>query len=188
MVAAVVFDYRGVDTMGEEFILFAAVMGVALLLRESRDEEEAAAVDAASSDALGLVGSGMVAPILLLGLWLAAFGYVTPGGGFQGGVVLAAALVLVYVAGSYRSLRELAPTPVIDAAEGAGAGGYVVVGLVGLITATAFLQNLTGKGKTGTLLSGGSIPLLNWASAFEVTAALCLLAVEFLQELERPRP
>ena len=39
VVSAVVFDYRGIDTMGEEFILFAAVMSVALLLRESRGDE-----------------------------------------------------------------------------------------------------------------------------------------------------
>ena len=38
VVAAVVFDYRGVDTMGEEFILFASVMGVALLLRNPHRE------------------------------------------------------------------------------------------------------------------------------------------------------
>src|SRR3954469_4160857 len=39
LVTAVNFDYRGFDTLGEEFILFAAVLGLALLLREQRDEE-----------------------------------------------------------------------------------------------------------------------------------------------------
>ena len=38
VVAAVVFDYRGFDTLGEDFILFSAVLGVALLLREARDD------------------------------------------------------------------------------------------------------------------------------------------------------
>jgi multicomponent Na+:H+ antiporter subunit B len=36
VVAAVVFDYRGFDTVGEELLLLAAVMGTALLLRERR--------------------------------------------------------------------------------------------------------------------------------------------------------
>src|SRR5919204_4624429 len=36
VVSAVVFDYRSFDTLGEEFILFASVMAVALLLREAR--------------------------------------------------------------------------------------------------------------------------------------------------------
>ena len=38
VVTAVNFDYRGVDTMGEEFIFFAAVLGVAIILRAQRDE------------------------------------------------------------------------------------------------------------------------------------------------------
>ena len=40
VVTAVNFDYRGFDTLGEEFILFAAVVGVAIILRAQRDEEE----------------------------------------------------------------------------------------------------------------------------------------------------
>ncbi len=33
IVASVVFDYRGLDTLGEATVLFAAVSGVALLFR-----------------------------------------------------------------------------------------------------------------------------------------------------------
>ena len=40
VVSAVVFDYRGVDTLGEEFILFSSVLGVALLLRDARSGEK----------------------------------------------------------------------------------------------------------------------------------------------------
>jgi len=38
VVTAVNFDYRGFDTLGEEFILFAAVVGVASILRTLRGE------------------------------------------------------------------------------------------------------------------------------------------------------
>ena len=40
-IAAVTFDYRGFDTMGEDFILFASVLGVALLLRQVRERDVA---------------------------------------------------------------------------------------------------------------------------------------------------
>src|SRR5438874_8790591 len=86
VVATVVFDYRGVDTLGEELILFAAAMGVALLLRSIRDADARRPPDRVTSDAIRLVGQLVVPIAFLLGLWLAAFGYVTPGGGFQGGV------------------------------------------------------------------------------------------------------
>jgi multicomponent Na+:H+ antiporter subunit B len=182
VVAAIVFDYRGFDTLGEEFILFASVIGVALLLRDVRDEHGRCR-DEVRSDALRLVGLGFAAALLVLGLYVVAHGYLTPGGGFQGGVVLASAFVLVYLAGEYHGYRELVPTPAIDLVEGTGAGGYAVVGVVSLLLGSAYLHNFGPLGTSGTLASGGSIPFLNVASALEVTAAFVLLFTEFLEEL-----
>ena len=182
VVTAVVFDYRGFDTLGEEFILFGAAMGVALLLRETRDEGERRH-DAARSDAVRLVGLAFAALLLLLGLTVVAHGYVTPGGGFQGGVVIASAFALVYLAGDYRAYRRLTPLPLIDAAKGTGVGGYAVIGCVSLLLGTAYLHNFGPLGTAGTLASGGSIAFLNVASGLEVAAAFVLLFTEFGEEL-----
>jgi multicomponent Na+:H+ antiporter subunit B len=182
-VAAVVFDYRGFDTLGEEFILFGSVMGVALLLREVEDRDGLRR-DPVRSDALRLLGLGFVAGLLVLGLSVVAHGYLTPGGGFQGGVVLASAFALVYLAGEYRAYRRLSPTPLVDLVEGVGAGAYVTIGIVSLLLGTAYLHNFGPLGETGKLASGGSIPFLNAASALEVGAAFVLLFTEFLEELE----
>ena len=43
VVSAINFDYRGFDTVGEEFILFVAAIGVATVLRQLRGERERAA-------------------------------------------------------------------------------------------------------------------------------------------------
>ena len=182
VVAAVVFDYRGFDTMGEELILFAAVMGVAMLLREPREEEAPVPEDPVRSDALRAFGVAFAGATLLLGLWIVAHGYITPGGGFQGGVILAASFLLVWLAGSYRAYRRLTPIPLVEFGEGTGAGGYVVVGLCALLIGDAFLHNLLPYGLAGKLSSGGSIPLLNWAAGLEVSAAFVLLFNEFLSE------
>jgi multicomponent Na+:H+ antiporter subunit B len=182
VVAATTFDYRGFDTLGEEFILFAAALGVALLLREERARGQR--LDhGIHSDAVRLVGLAFVPALLVLGLQVVAHGYITPGGGFQGGVVLASAFALVWLAGRYRALRRLAPTPAIDFAKGAGAGGYAVVGVVALLLGTAYLHNFGPLGTTGTLASGGSIVLLNLASALEVAAAFVLIFTEYVEEL-----
>jgi multicomponent Na+:H+ antiporter subunit B len=119
---------------------------------------------------------------VLLGLWLAAFGYVTPGGGFQGGVVLAGGLVLLWAAGSYSSYRSVSPQALMDFAGGVGAGGYVVIGLAAVVVGEPFLHNLLGPGQSGTLFSGGSIAFLNWAAAIEVASANVLLFHEFFEE------
>jgi multicomponent Na+:H+ antiporter subunit B len=182
VVMGTTFDVRGIDTMGEEFILYAAVVGVTLLLRDEtasrRAEQQTARL---RSDAVRLVGVVMVGGVLLVGLWLAAFGYVTPGGGFQGGVVVAGGILLLYVVGSHRDYRPFRDEQVLDPLEGLGAGGYVVVGLAALASGAPFLANLFGHGKAGTLLSGGSIPVLNWASAIAVSVAMLLLFAEFLE-------
>ena len=184
VVTATVFDYRGFDTLGEEFILFAAVVGVALLLREVREEGgHARRRDRLVSDPVGLVGVGFCAALLLIGLYVVAHGAITPGGGFQGGVVLAGAFALIYLAGDYRSFRALTPQPAVDFAEGLGAGGYAVIGVVSMVLGSAYLHNFGPFGTAGTLASGGSVPMLNLATAVEVTAAFVLLFTEFLQEL-----
>lgn len=182
VISTVVFDYRGFDTLGEELILFAAVMGVALILRAIRDENAPRPHDRVASDAVRLVGQLMVPVTLLTGLWLAAFGYVTPGGGFQGGVVLAAALLMLWAGGSYRAYKRASPRAMVDAVEGASAAGFVVVGLVALAIDGVFLKNLFVGGTPGTLVSSGSIALLNWLSAIEVAAANVLLFHEFFEE------
>ena len=110
----------------------------------------------------------MVGPTVALGLYVVAHGYITPGGGFQGGVVLAAGAVLVYLAGEYRAFRRVTPERLIDLAEGAGAGTYVLVGLVSLLLGDAFLTNFLPLGTEATLASGGTIGLLNAAVALEV--------------------
>jgi len=185
VVAAIVFDYRGFDTLGEEFILFAAVMAVALLLREARSGEERR-VDEVRSDVVRAVGLFAVGPTVVLGLYVVAHGYLTPGGGFQGGVATAGGLVLLYAAGRYRAYRAASPKALVGVAEGTGVGAYAAVGIASLIAGAAFLANDLALGVKGTLASGGTIPILNASSALAVTAACVLIFHEFLEELMTP--
>jgi multicomponent Na+:H+ antiporter subunit B len=185
VVNVIVFDTRGVDTMGEEFILFAAVLGTVLLLRSHRSEEAEEerlerTVDAVQSDGQRLVAVLMLGFGLLVGLWLIAFGFQTPGGGFQGGVVVAGAIVLLFAGISFRAWHRFAKEEVVDPFEGLGVGGYAVIGLTALASGLPFLQELFSYGKTGTLFSVGSLPYLNLATAIEVASANIVLCIEFV--------
>ncbi len=189
VVAAVTFDYRGVDTLGEEFILFVAVAGVALLLRTERDEidveppqDESAIRRARTSDAVRAFCLTLLAPALVLGWDIVAHGHLTPGGGFQGGAILASALVLIYLAGGYRTLRVLATQERTEVAEAIGAGGFVAIGFAGFIAGMAFLQNIIPLGPVGLLYSAGTIPLLNLSVGIEVAGGLLLILSEFLRQ------
>lgn len=180
VVSAVVFDYRGIDTLGEEFILFAAVTGVVLLLRPAeRREPRGRSTAGEPVRTFGVLAAGVG---VVVGLWLIAFGYVTPGGGFQGGVAVASSAVLVCFAANFRAFSPLGSVELLDPLEALGAGGYALIGVAALLSGLPFLTNLFGGGSVGTLASGGSIPLLNWATGLEVTAALLVLYSEFLRE------
>src|SRR5207248_1328541 len=80
-------------------------------------------------------------------LYVVAFGYLTPGGGFQGGVVVALGLLLVYLAADHRSYRALTPTKVVDVFEGGGAAAFVALALGVLAGGLAFQQNFLPLGK-----------------------------------------
>ena len=182
VVTAIVFDYRGFDTMGEEFILFASVTSVVLLLRVKERDTRGGPNESIAIDAVRVVGVLAVGALVLVGLWLIAFGFVTPGGGFQGGVALAAGVLMLYLASSYRAWSGVANPRLLEPFEGAGAGGYIVVGLAALVSGLPFLTNLIGAGVPGTLWSGGSAQFVNWAAGLEVAAANLLLFREFLEE------
>jgi multicomponent Na+:H+ antiporter subunit B len=189
-VTAVNFDYRGFDTLGEEFILFAAVLGLALLLRETRDETEGAIDDDAperrpppTSAALRLLTVILVPFTVLLSIYITAHGHLTPGGGFQGGVIGATALLMVYIGGEYVALRRVRPLTLVEVAKASGAGAFVLIGIGGIIFAAAFLDNFLPVRTPGSLVSAGTIPLLSFAVGFEVAGGFVLLISEFLDQL-----
>ena len=195
-VAAVNFDYRGFDTIGEEFILFAAVMGVSALLRLQRREHKApspleharAHASAEIADSVAVVCMGLVSPFVLLGLYIVVHGHLTPGGGFQGGVILASAFLMMYLAGRYITFRQLSPKGLLDAGEGSGAGGFVLVGFVGMLAGAAFLENVLPLGQSGKVFSAGTLPVINLSVGLEVGAGLLLVMWEFLEQALMVRP
>lgn len=189
VVNTVTFDYRGIDTIGEELILFASAFGVALLLRHEREEEEHSPADHAgdsvrplTSDAVRVAALGSIGPTVILGLYVALHGHLSPGGGFQGGVVLATATLFVYLGGRYLIFRSLNPVAMLDLGEGLGAGGFITIGLLGLVAGSAFLENFLRLGAPRELLSGGTLIPINLTVALAVAAGVVLIVFEFLEQ------
>jgi multicomponent Na+:H+ antiporter subunit B len=182
------FDVRAADTMVEEFIVFAAAIAAVALLRHQRDEPKGAEqadelLRPQTSPALRVMGAALAGPTVVIALNLVAHGNLTPGGGFQGGVVLAATAVVMVAAGARIRLPPDKPPLVGEMMHGAGAAGFVLLGLGGLIFSGAFLSTtFAGHGTTGALLSGGAIPLLNVATGFEVAGAVIVILAEFLEQ------
>jgi multicomponent Na+:H+ antiporter subunit B len=189
-VTGVTFDLRGFDTLGEELILFVAALGAAVLLRAQRSErraEQAAEADEqrgpATADALRALGAVLVGPVLLLGVYVVVHGALTPGGGFQGGVILAGALLLVYAAGQVVGVQRVRPASLVEVADALGAAAYALVAVAGLVFGVAAMDNVLGLGTQGSLLSGGTVPVLSIAVGVEVTAAMTLILTELVDQM-----
>jgi multicomponent Na+:H+ antiporter subunit B len=186
VVSSVNFDQRAFDTLGEEFVLFGAAVAALLLLRRMRDEQEGSGFEEVGPgdvwSAVNLAGFALLAPTILVGLYVVAHGAVSPGGGFQGGAVLATGLHLAYLAGDYRVLERLRPLAVFDVAEAVGAAGFVLLGISGLFLGDPFLANWLPTGTLGSLTSAGMVELLNVAVGMEVASALILLLSKFLEQ------
>ncbi len=194
MVAAVNFDVRGIDTVGEEAMLVAAVVGAVILLRGSRGEgttDRAAEVPgrarerrADATTAVARVGGTVV---LLFGLYMALHGTVTPGGGFQGGAVFASGLLLVYLGEGYAAWRRLVVGPLFVAVEGGGALAFVGTALWPLAHGDAALANRLSPGVWKDLFSGGLMVVSNLAVAAAVAGSFALLLLEVMEETRAVR-
>ena len=191
IVSAVNYDQRAIDTLVEETLLLGAVVGAAALLRPDPDERERTVVRDPETllEVTRLFGYLLLPVTLLLGTSVVLHGALTPGGGFQGGVVLGTALHLTYLAGDHRALRRVRPLAVATSGEAAGTAAFVAVGLAGVATGSGFLANVLPVGTAGALLSAGTVPLLSAAVGVEVASGVVVLLAGFLEQaLRSPRP
>jgi multicomponent Na+:H+ antiporter subunit B len=183
VVAAVNFDQRAFDTLGEETILLASVAAVTTLLRPA-DDERVAEPDPPMTvlPATRLAGWALLPVTLLVGADIVAHSHLTPGGGFQAGVVLATAIHLLYLAGSFPALQWLRPTRWAPLLEPAGSGLFVVIGAAGLLTGAGFLANVLPVGVLGAPLSSGTVLALNVVAGIGVGAGVVSLLGQFLRQ------
>lgn len=191
-VNAVDYDYRGFDTLGEEFILFAAVTGVTLLLRPESEEKkkkleranpQSFRDSAALSETVQVFTTAMFGFSVLFGIYIGTHGQLTPGGGFQGGVIVAAAPMLLYVAENTDAFQRIISHPLADFLESAGAAAYALIGLAAMALGLPFLTNFLPLGTTGDLFSSGTIALISACVGIEVAAAFMGLTYEYLREI-----
>ena len=103
-----------------------------------------------------------------MGFYIILHGHVTPGGGFQGGVILAAAFFIPLLARPGRKVNHGG----ISVIEGLSGAAFIIIGLVSLFHGKQFLQPMLEKGQIGSLISAGTLPLLYLAVGLKVGAEL----------------
>lgn len=177
VVAGIILDYRAFDTFGEATVLFVASCAVAILLREddkkSRKSRLESEMDAPRKDVILLTVSKLAIPVILLyGIYVILNGHISPGGGFSGGTVIGAGLMLYLSAFgtaqvnrliSYRTYRNI---------------NFFSLSFYGLAKGYSFyfganhLETGIPHGTPGAILSGGLILPLNIAVGLVVACTM----------------
>ena len=176
VVTAIVVEYRGFDTLGEVTVLFTAATGVGFLLYNLYSRKKSKR----EANLILREGSKVVLPFALLtGAYIFIHGHLTPGGGFPGGSVIASGFLLMMLSYPKFFMNEKR----LSVLESLAGMTFVLIGLLGLIFATYFLQNYLGLGNVGYLISAGIIPLIYIAVGFKVGSELASV-VQNLKEVQ----
>lgn len=139
VVTAVLASFRGYDTLGEVFVVLTAGIGILFLFSVPPSRQSKPHDKPVPQPNEGLrhylipqvVGRLLIPFILLFGLYVQFHGDYGPGGGFQAGAIIAAAIILYsLLEGQDQALRVL-PQKVLT---GLMAGGAVLYGAVGVAT------------------------------------------------------
>lgn len=110
--------------------------------------------------------------IFLYGIYIVLHGHLTPGGGFAGGVIIAASFVLLILAFGTVEMKEKVSYAFGSIFESIGGLMFIILAAFGLILGTFFFKNFIPKGTPLRLISAGIIPLANIAIGIKVGAGL----------------
>ncbi len=192
-VGSIIFDFRGYDTLGETLILITAVITVGVVFgRGAFVKEELRELRHVTPTPIQSVfGTPVVLILMVFGLLLIFGGHITPGGGFQGGSVMATAFfisIIIY------GLKEENPYEYghgfLIGMETLGALLFLLIGVAGVAVSGYYLYNvganIWGQGflaflKYADPTNAGIIPYLNVAVGLEVFGSLSIAFV-FLAE------
>lgn len=171
VVTAIVVNFRGFDTLGEVTVLFLAATALGSILYRRREKHTNLNPKRTSPEASNILHAGakvLFPMILMLGAYVFVHGHLTPGGGFQGGAIIATGFLLLLI--TYRQF--FVKHKVVTWVESLAGITFSVIGLLGLVYGTSFLENFIPPGQLNNLFSGGIIGIIYVAVGFKVGAEL----------------
>lgn len=183
LITAILFDYRAFDTLGEATVIFVAALIISLLTKRSNSS-----LVYNNFPPLIYQNISFVVPFLyVFGFYLIFYGHLSPGGGFTGGVVIATIFVLLTITFGVRRTREDEVIRIKSLLENAAMLGFVIIGLLSLLSGYNFLANGQAGfylGTAGNLISSGTIPGLNLMTGIKVGASLSIIFNCLVREVE----
>jgi len=146
IVTSVLASYRAFDTFGEVVVIFTAGIGVLALLSVARRRDDATKIESLNMSMhekhliLRIVTKILIPFILLFALYVQFHGDYGPGGGFQAGVIFAAAIFLYTMLFGMSTARRVINQSLTQLLAAIGVLLYGSVGVVSLLNGKNFLD------------------------------------------------
>jgi len=183
VVSSIYLGTRFLDSVLELLVFAVAVLGVRHFLDETAPGSTAEPPDPSSESHVVSAAARLMLPIVvLLGLYLAVHGHLSPGGGFSGGVVAASGLLMAAIAiGSAPVSRRLAPPTALERIEWSAM--LLILALVVAPVAISLppFSPLLPAGTVGRLASGGNVLPYNLLIAIKVFIGSWTVVQQFLR-------
>lgn len=167
IVTGMILDYRAFDTLGESHVLFIATCTVLILLRvdkkESQDINETndRNYEPKNDVILQTVAKLLVPPIFIFGIYVILAGHLGPGGGFSGGAVIGAGLILYQNAFGFAKTEQFFTAKTYRIMSFGALACYSIAKSYSFYTGANHIESVIPLGNPGAILSSGLILLLN---------------------------
>ncbi len=165
IVAGMILDYRAFDTFGESAVLLSALIIVMLLLKERGKNEISEAENEYRSlprDTVVKSVARLLIPFLLMfGVYIVLNGHLSPGGGFSGGAVMGAGLILYSSAYGYPVAKGVITEKFVKIITVSAFSFYALAKGYSFFTGANHIPTGIPLGIPGNILSAGLILPLN---------------------------
>lgn len=186
IVTSVLASYRGFDTFGEVAVIFTAGIGVLSLLMLKPTQNIKPVIDGAHHHKiLRIVSKILIPPILLFALYVQFHGEYGPGGGFQAGVIFAAAIILYTMFFGVDLAQQVVSSAALRVLAAFGVLLYGSVGLVSMLNGGTFLDYsaLAENAITGQHIG---IIVIELGVGITVAAVMVMIFYSFATQLNNP--
>lgn len=186
IVTGMILDYRAFDTLGESHVLFIATCTVLILLRVDGDKkkQKEAEVDDRHYEPkndviLQTVARILVPFIIIFGIYIILCGHLGPGGGFSGGAVIGAGLILHLNAFGFAKTERFFTAKTYKVMCFGALGCYCLAKSYSFFTGANHIESVIPLGTPGAILSSGLILLLNICVGIVVAGTMYTFYVMF---------
>jgi multicomponent Na+:H+ antiporter subunit B len=188
IVTGMILDYRAFDTLGESHVLFIATCTVLILLRLDGKKKgdpngyyvENDRVNEPKNDViLQTVARILVPPIFIFGIYIILGGHLGPGGGFSGGAVIGAGLILYLNAFGFAKTERFFTQKTYRVTSFCALACYCLAKSYSFYTGANHIESVIPLGTPGAILSSGLILILNICVGIVVAGTMYTFYVMF---------